>query len=410
MNLSLFIAKRYLISKKSHNLINVISLITVMGLTIGAAALIVVLSVFNGFESVIKSMYNIIDADFEVTAVNGKTFQMSAFPTKKLKAIEGVADIAEIIEEDVLYKYRDNQYIAKIKGVSASYVALSGIDTMLIDGSFVLQEGTSNFAMVGSGVAWYLGINIRSITDLLNVYVPVRGDPSSFNMSNAFHIEPIHPTGVFAVQQEFDERYVITPIRFVRKLLDYQDEVTSVDIFLEEGADYKQVQLDIENMLGPGFQTRNRFQQNETLYKVLKSEKMAIFLILVFILMLTSINMIGSLSILIVEKLKDIAVLKSFGATKKLIFRIFMAEGVLISLISAVTGLILGFIILYMQHTFGIVKLGSGEGNFIIDAYPVAMNWLDFLYVFLTVISIGLLATWYPVRNLAKKYNTIALK
>ncbi|PLW97381.1 MAG: hypothetical protein C0591_06685 [Marinilabiliales bacterium] len=381
-----------------------------MGLTIGAAALIVVLSVFNGFESVIKSMYNIIDADFEVTAVNGKTFQMSAFPTKKLKAIEGVADIAEIIEEDVLYKYRDNQYIAKIKGVSASYVALSGIDTMLIDGSFVLQEGTSNFAMVGSGVAWYLGINIRSITDLLNVYVPVRGDPSSFNMSNAFHIEPIHPTGVFAVQQEFDERYVITPIRFVRKLLDYQDEVTSVDIFLEEGADYKQVQLDIENMLGPGFQTRNRFQQNETLYKVLKSEKMAIFLILVFILMLTSINMIGSLSILIVEKLKDIAVLKSFGATKKLIFRIFMAEGVLISLISAVTGLILGFIILYMQHTFGIVKLGSGEGNFIIDAYPVAMNWLDFLYVFLTVISIGLLATWYPVRNLAKKYNTIALK
>jgi len=248
MNLSLFIAKRYLISKKSHNLINVISLITVMGLTIGAAALIVVLSVFNGIESVIKSMYNIIDADFEVTAVNGKTFQMSAFPTKKLKAIEGVADIAEIIEEDVLYKYRDNQYIAKIKGVSASYVALSGIDTMLIDGSFVLQEGTSNFAMVGSGVAWYLGINIRSITDLLSVYVPVRGDPSSFNMSNAFHIEPIHPTGVFAVQQEFDERYVITPIRFVRKLLDYQDEVTSVDIFLEEGADYEQVQLDIENM------------------------------------------------------------------------------------------------------------------------------------------------------------------
>jgi lipoprotein-releasing system permease protein len=381
-----------------------------MGLTIGAAALIVVLSVFNGFESVIKSMYNIIDADFEVTAVNGKTFQMSAFPTKKLKAIEGVADIAEIIEEDVLYKYRDNQYIAKIKGVSASYVALSGIDTMLIDGSFVLQEGTSNFAMVGSGVAWYLGINIRSITDLLNVYVPVRGDPSSFNMSNAFHIEPIHPTGVFTVQQEFDERYVITPIRFVRKLLDYQDEVTSVDIFLEEGADYEQVQLDIENMLGSGFQTRNRFQQNETLYKVLKSEKMAIFLILVFILMLTSINMIGSLSILIVEKLKDIAVLKSLGAAKKLIFRIFMAEGVLISLISAVTGLILGFIILYMQHTFGIVKLGSGEGNFIIDAYPVAMNWLDFLYVFLTVISIGLLATWYPVRNLAKKYNTIALK
>jgi lipoprotein-releasing system permease protein len=381
-----------------------------VGLTIGAAALIVVLSVFNGFESVIKSMYNIIDADFEVTAVNGKTFHMSAFPAEKLKTIEGVTDVAEIIEEDVLYKYRDNQYIAKIKGVSASYIALSGIDTMLIDGSFALQEGASNFAMVGSGVAWYLGINIRSITDLLNVYVPVRGDPSSFNISNAFNIESIHPVGVFAVQQEFDERYVITPIRFARKLLDYEDEVTSVDIFIEDGADYDQMQLDIENLLGPGFQTRNRFQQNETLYKVLKSEKMAIFLILVFILMLTSINMIGSLSILIVEKLKDIAVLKSFGATKKLIFKIFMAEGLLISLLSAIAGLILGFILLYLQLTFGIIKLGSGEGNFIIDAYPVAMNWLDFFYVFVTVVSIGLLATWYPVKNLAKKYHTIALK
>ncbi len=282
MNLSLFIAKRYLISKKSHNLINVISLITVVGLTIGAAALIIVLSVFNGFESVIKSMYNIIDADFEITAVQGKTFQMNTFPSEKIKMADGVLDLAEVIEEDVLFKYRDNQYIAKIKGVSESYVTLSGIDTMLIDGSSVLQEGTSNFAIVGSGVAWYLGINIRSITDLLNVYVPVRGDPSSFNISNAFHIEPIHTTGVFSVQQEFDERYVIAPVRFVRKLLDYEDEVTSVDIYIEAGADYDQVQLDIENILGSGFQTKNRFQQNETLYKLLKSEKLAIFLILVF--------------------------------------------------------------------------------------------------------------------------------
>lgn len=410
MNLSLFIAKRYLISKKSHNLINIISLITVVGLTIGAAALIIILSVFNGFESVIKSMYNIIDADFEVTALNGKTFHMSTFPSEKLKQVDGVLDIAEVIEEDVLYKYRDNQYIAKIQGVSESYVALSGIDTMLIDGSFALKEGTSNFAMVGAGVAWYLGINIRSITELLNVYVPVRGDPSSFNISNAFNIEPIHPVGVFSVQQEFDERFVITPIRFVRKLMDYEDEVTSVNIFVKPGSDYGQLQHDLESVLKTEYQLKNRFQQNETLYKLLKSEKMAIFLILVFILMLTSINMIGSLSILIVEKLKDIAVLKSFGATKKLIFKIFMAEGLLISLLSAISGLILGFIILYIQQTFGFVKLGSGDGNFIIDAYPVAIQWLDFVYVFLIVLGIGLLATWYPVKNLIKKYHTIALK
>ena len=410
MQLSFFIAKRYLVSKKSHNLINVISLITVIGLTIGAAALIIVLSVFNGFESVIKSMYNVIDADFEITAAKGKTFQMLDFPADKIKELKGVIDIAEILEEDVLYKYRDNQYIAKIKGVSQNYIELSGIDTMLVNGTFILKEGTSNFVVVGAGVAWYLGVNVRSITELLNVYVPVRGDPSSFSISNAFNIEPIHPVGVFSVQQEFDERYVFAPIRFVRKLLDYKTEVSSMDVFIESGSDYDQIQKDIENIIGPEFYVKNRFQQNETLYKVLKSEKTAIFLILVFILILTSINMIGSLSILIVEKLKDIAVLKSFGASKKLIFRIFITEGLLISLISAITGLVLGFIILYLQQTFEFVKLGSEEGSFIIDAYPVALKWMDFIYVFLTVMCIGIIATLYPVKNLSKKYHSIALK
>jgi lipoprotein-releasing system permease protein len=410
MNLSFFIAKRYLVSKKSHNLINVISLITAVGLTIGSAALIVVLSVFNGFESVIKSMYNVIDADFEVTAESGKTFRMVHFPSEKLNEVDGVIDLAEIIEEDVLYKYRDNQYIAKIKGVSEQYITLSGIDTMLVDGSYAFQEGASNFALVGAGVAWYLGVNIRSITDMLNVYVPKRGDPSSFNVSSAFHVEAIHPAAVFSVQQEFDESIVFTPIRFARKLLDYTDEVTSVDVFVKPGSDYERLQIQLKEILGPEYKVKNRFQQNETLYKVLKSEKLAIFLILLFILILTSINMIGSLSILIVEKLKDIAVLKSFGATKKLIFRIFLVEGLLISFLSAAIGLFLGFVILYLQQTYGIVKLGAGEGSFIIDAYPVAMHGLDFFYVFLTVLCIGLLATWYPVKNLANKFNTIALK
>lgn len=410
MNLSFFIAKRYLISKKSHNLINVISLITAVGLTIGSAALIVVLSVFNGFEGVIKSMYNIIDADFEVTSSSGKTFHMAHFPVSRFQDAEGIVELSEVIEEDVLFKYRDNQYIAKIKGVSKDYISLSGIDTMLVDGSFAFQEGASNFALVGAGVAWYLGINVRSITDLLSVYVPKRGNPSSFSMTNAFHIESIHPAGVFSVQQEFDETFVLTPIRFARKLLDYTDEVTSVDVFVKQGSDYDKMHQQLKEILGTNYLVKNRFQQNETLYKVLKSEKMVIFLILVFILILTSINMIGSLSILIVEKLKDIAVLKSLGANKKLIFQIFMVEGFLISFLSATIGLVLGYIILYLQQTYGIVKLGADEESFIIDAYPVAMYGLDFFYVFLTVICIGLLATWYPVKNLAKKFHLINLK
>ena len=410
MQLPLFIAKRYLVSKKSHNLINIISLITVVGLTIGTAALIIVLSVFNGFESVIKTMYNIIDADFEITASRGKTFHFSEFPADKVKEIEGIKGMAEVAEEDVLYKYRDDQYIAKIKGVSKKFPELTGIDTMLVDGSFLLQEGDADFAVAGAGVAWYLGINIRSITDLLNVYVPKRGKPSSFNLANAFNVEAIHPVGVFSVQQEFDEQYVIVPLRFVRKLLDYTDEVTSVEVFLRPGTDEEQIEDQLEKILGPDYVIKNRFRQNETLFKLLRSEKTAIFFILVFILILTSINMIGSLSILIVEKLKDIAVLKSMGATKKLVFRIFMSEGLLISLLSSVAGLLLGFLILYLQQRFGFVKLGSGEGDFIIDAYPVAMKWKDFIYVFATVMVIGALATWYPVQNLVKKYHAVTLK
>ncbi len=410
MQLPLFIAKRYLVSKKSHNLINIISLITVVGLTIGTAALIIVLSVFNGFESVIKTMYNIIDADFEITASRGKTFHFSEFPADKVMDIEGIKGMAEVAEEDVLYKYRDDQYIAKIKGVSKKFPELTGIDTMLVDGSFLLQEGDADFAVAGAGVAWYLGINIRSITDLLNVYVPKRGKPSSFNLANAFNVGAIHPVGVFSVQQEFDEQYVIVPLRFVRKLLDYTDEVTSVEMFLRPGTDEEQVQDQLEKILGPDYVIKNRFRQNETLFKLLRSEKTAIFFILVFILILTSINMIGSLSILIVEKLKDIAVLKSMGATKKLVFRIFMSEGLLISLLSSAAGLLLGFLILYLQQRFGFVKLGSGEGDFIIDAYPVGMKWKDFLYVFATVMVIGALATWYPVQNLVKKYHAVTLK
>jgi lipoprotein-releasing system permease protein len=410
MQLPLFIAKRYLVSKKSHNLINIISLITVTGLTIGTAALIIVLSVFNGFESVIKTMYNIIDADFEITVEKGKTFHFAEFPAEKIKEVHGVRDLAEVVEEDVLYKYRDDQYIARIKGVSENFPELTGIDTMLVDGSFVLQEGAADFAVVGAGVAWYLGINIRSLTDLLSVYVPKRGNPSSFNLSNAFRMEAIHPVGVLSVQQEFDEKYVIVPLRFARKLLDYTDEVTSIEVFILPGADVDQIQEKLEKILGPGYVVKNRFRQNETLFKLLKSEKTAIFFILVFILILTSINMIGSLSILIVEKLKDIAVLKSMGATKKLVSGIFMSEGLLISLLSSVAGLFLGMVILYLQQRYGFVKLGSGEGDFIIDAYPVAMKWKDFLYVFLTVMVIGALATWYPVRNLVKKYHAVTLK
>ena len=290
VNLSLYIARRYLISKKSHNLINIISMISVIGQMVGTAALIIVLSVFNGFEDVIKNLYNTFNPDFVITVEKGKTFSYATFPVEKLQAVEGISGIAQVVEEDALFKYRENQYIAKIKGVSDNYESVSKMDSTMIDGSFVLQEGNSNFAVLGAGVSWYLDVNIHDIQRFLSVYLPKRGSASSFNFSNAFNNEIIHPTGVFSVQQEFDEKYVFVPLRFARQLLDYTDEVTAVEIFINEGADEELIHSSLESIVGTSYQVKNRFQQNETLYKLLRSEKMAIFLILVFILILASFN------------------------------------------------------------------------------------------------------------------------
>ena len=392
MKTSLFIATRYLVSKKSRNLINIISSISVVGLGIGTFALIVVLSVFNGFESVIKSLYGVFNPDFKITALNGKTFSLHNFPSEKIKQIEGVADFSKVIEEDALFRYGEKQFIGKIKG-----------------GYFVLNEGDANYAVVGAGVAYYLDLYPDEVSKFLNIYVPKRGNQSSFNVATAFNRKAIHASGVFSVQQEFDEQYVILPLDFVSDLMEYDNEVTSIELFTKKDADTEKVQQQIKNLLGDDFKVANRYEQNMALYKVLSSEKAAIFFILLFILALASFNMIGSLSILIVEKKKDIAVLKSMGADKKLIKNIFSLEGMLISIIGGLGGLILGFIVLYLQQAYGFVSLGSGQGDFIIDAYPVKMNWIEFVYVFATVQIIGFLARIYSVNFLLKNFEKIKL-
>lgn len=408
MRTSLFIAKRYLVSKKSHNLINVVSLISVVGVTIGTMALIVVLSVFNGFEGVIKSLYGTFNPDLEITVAQGKTFHMANFPADQIKSIPSLKNLAPVVEEDALFKYRDQQFIGRIKGLPEGYRETSQLDTMLIEGNFVLQEGNSNFAVSGAGVAWYLNLNLSDIRHLLSVFVPKRGSASSFQFESAFNNEVIHPAGIFSVQQEFDEKYVLVPLRFARKLLDYTDEVTAVEVFLHKTSDVDAIQKEIKKILGDTFIVKNRFEQNEALYKVMRSEKTAIFLILVFILILASFNMIGSISILIVEKLKDIAILRSLGANKKLTERIFLIEGMMISLFGGIIGLVLGFLLLYLQQEFGLLQLGSGDG-FIIDAYPVKMKTLEFIGVFFVVQFIGLLATWYPVKYLFRREVAIKL-
>jgi len=397
-----YIAKRYFFSKRSHNIINVISVISIVGITIGTMALIIVLSVFNGFEGLVVSLFSSFNPDIEITVKEGKTFNSQEIQCKKIKKIPKIAYYTEIVEENVLLKYKSKQYIATIKGVGKNYQKMTRLDTMLIDGAFVLEQGKKNYAVVGQGAAYYLDINLNDFYNTISVYVPKRSKSVILSPLRAFNNENILTSGIFSIQQDIDLKYIIVPIRFARKLLDYTTEVTSVEIGLSPDADKDEVQQQIQKIVGNKFLVKNHFQQQELLYKIMKSEKMAVFLILGFILLIATFNVVGSLTMLILDKRKDISFLWSMGADSKLIKKIFLIEGLLISLSGTLLGLILGGIICWIQEKYGIIGI-HGE-SFILTSYPVNMQIMDFIYVLLIEFIIALVATWYPVRQISRKY------
>lgn len=407
MKLPVFFAWRYLKSKKSHNVINIISGISVAGVTIGTMALIVVLSVFNGFESLVISLFNTFDPPLKISPLHGKTMDSATYPWEKIASIQGIDAQTAVIEEKALLRYGSSQYLVTLKGVDSSYVSWTGLDSMMTAGSLILDFKGQPFAVVGQGVAYYLGINPDDYDTFIEAYAPKRTGKIGTSPEQAFNRLDIRPSGVFSIQQDFDTRFVIVPIGFSRELYDYTREITSVEIALNNGADAEAIQQTIKEVLGPGYSVKNRLEQQETLYRIMHSEKWAIFLILSFILIIATFNVIGSLSMLILDKKKDIAILHSLGADNKLIRRIFMAEGLMVSLSGALSGLLIGGIICLVQQQFGIVKINAEGGSFLINAYPVLMQWQDFILVFLTVSAIGWLAAWIPVRNTGKVDNHV---
>ncbi|MEI6749336.1 MAG: ABC transporter permease [Bacteroidales bacterium] len=405
MNLQFFIAKRYLLSKKTHNIINIISGISVAGITVGTMALVIVLSVFNGFESLVESLYNTFDPDLKITVAVGKTFNAPDLPKAEIVRIPGIVRYTEVVEENALLRYHSKQFLATIKGVSPDFEKLGGLDSMVVEGKPVLQRDSFNYAVPGYGIAYFLGIDLNIPTDLLDVYVPNRtGNVGSLSPEESFTSEPVMVSGIFSVQQDFDSKYVIVPLRFARQLTGYTNELTSIEISLKPGTDVNQMQQKLAELTGGKFKVKNRFQQQEVLYKIMKSEKLAIFLILSFILLIATFNVIGSLSMLILDKKKDITVLRSLGANDRLIRRIFLTEGLLITFSGAIGGLVLGFIVCWLQQRFGLLKLQTGAGTFVVDAYPVKMMLSDFALVFVTVSAIGMAAAWYPVRRISQRF------
>ncbi len=399
-----YIARRYLISRKSHNIINIIAGISVAGVTVGTMALIVVLSVFNGFEDLVKSLYSTFDPAIRITASQGKTFEIPVEKRNEILALDDVTGLVDVIRENVLLKHKNEQYIVTMKGVSPDFLENNPLDTMLIDGEFILQRGGNEYTIMGYLVAYNLGVRLFDAENPVIVYVPKRGQVSSFSPEQSFNTGFLIPSAVFSVQQEIDSRFILVSLDFARKMMEYgPGEITSVEVRLKDDNDYASVQKDIENILGSDFAVKNRFQQQELLYKIMKSEKWAIFMILTFILIIAAFNVIGSLSMLILDKRKDIAVLFSLGADSKTIKRIFLMEGMLVSLTGALAGLLLGFVLCWAQQTFGLVKLGDANA-FIVPYYPVKMILSDFILVFLTVFLIGLISAWYPVRQISRKY------
>lgn len=372
------------------------------GVTIGTMALIVVLSVFNGFESLVISLFNSFDPPLKVSPAAGKTFDSKTYPWEKISATRGVKAQTAVIEEKALLRYGKAQFLATLKGVDSTYNSWTGLDSMMTAGSLILEFKGQPFAVVGQGVAYYLGVNPADYESFIEAYAPRRTGNIGSTPEQAFNRIDIRPSGVFSVQQDFDTKYVIVPLSFSRELFGYTNEVTSVEIALSNPESLQEAQEQIKLTLGPEYIVKNRFEQQETLYRIMHSEKWAIFLILSFILIIATFNVIGSLSMLILDKKKDIAILHSLGADNRLIKRIFLTEGLLVSLSGALAGLLLGTAICAIQQQFGLVKINAEGGSFLIDSYPVLMQFTDFVYVFLTVSLIGLFAAWIPVRNLGK--------
>lgn len=401
---ALFIAWRYLFSKKKHNIINIISIISTVGILVSSAALIIVLSVFNGLEDLVSKSFNQFNPDYKITIIEGKSFPKNMISVDKLMKINNVESVQEVVSDLTLVYFKNKQMLTHFKGVSNDYPKKSKINQLIYDGSFELKKNEKSFAVLGATVAGTLNINLNGL-DLLQFYYPKRNKKNLSDPINAFQILYIQPSGVFLSHTQYDEKFVFVPIDFARELGEFGNQVTSYEIFLKHPSTNFSEQSQIEKVVGDQFLVQNKFQQEELLFKTMKSEKLMVYLILSFVVLVAIFNIIGVIGMLIVEKKKDIEILNTLGANKNLIKSVFLYEGMLISLIGATLGSFFGFILCVLQQQFGLIKLGDGSASYIIDYYPVIMKSSDFIIVFLSVILISLAASSISISGL-RKYKT----
>lgn len=404
MNTALYIAKRYLFAKKSTNAINLISGISMVGVMVGSAALIIILSVFNGLETVVLGMFDTITPQIAITPAKGKTFDPNTNYFNTLRKNKDVYAFSEVLQEKALLKYNDKQAVGLVKGVSDDYLKNTKLDSTILQGRFVLQNKSGFNGVMGSALQNYLNVNTLDPFTELEIYSPKKDiSVNSFNPTDDFIAKSIRVSGVFEVQQEFDNG-IIVPLAFARELLDEGKNVSAIEIDFNSNVDVDSYKEEIAEKLGSAYIVKNRTEQNSSLHHIFNSEKSMVYILLTFILIIAIFNIVGSLTMLVIDKVKDIAVLSSLGASKKLIKRIFLFEGMMITMSGCVLGLLIGVAFYYVQHTFGIIKMGEGT---LVNSYPIGLKWKDFILVFITVGTFSFLASALSSNLSVKKIDQI---
>ena len=407
MNFPFYISRRYLFSKKSTNAVNLISIVSLLGVAVATMALIVTLSVFNGFHDLVATLFTSFDPQIQITPTKGKAFSADNEKLQQVKMITAVEIATEVVEEKALAMYKGKQAMVTVMGVEDNFNKLTNINDILYgDGDFSLHAANLEFGILGIRLADQLGASAH-FADFLQLYAPQREgqltdleDPSA-----AFVVDSVMSPGViFSVQQaKYDKNYIITSLDFARNLFGLQEMITALDLRLKPGTDIEAVKKEIKAILGEDFYIKDRYEQQAETFNIMEIEKLLAYIFLSFILIVASFNIVGSLSMLMIDKKEDAETLRKLGASEKQIANIFLYEGRMIAIIGAIIGLVLGLILCYLQQTFGLVALGQSQGSFIVDAYPVSVHPFDIVLVFITVVIVSWLATWYPVKYFSKK-------
>lgn len=402
----LFVARRYFFSKRKKNFINVIAFISMMVVAIGTAALIIVLSVFNGMEALLRSIYGSFDAELLVTASQGKSFEVDAARIDSIEAMDGIGSVTQIIEDQALIRYNEAQMVVRLKGMTDNPETRKRMQGSLVEGELLFEKDNASYAIIGRGIQYALSISMRDDFYPLQVFYPKNVKPGTIDPSKYYKRGNIMTGGIFALEQHYDDNYVFVPLKFAEELFDYHGKRTSLEINLDGTVAANAVQQELKNQLGTSFTVLNGDEQHSDLYKVLRIEKLFVFIIFSLIIGIASINIFFALSMLVIEKRSDIAVLNAMGAQSSLIRRVFLTEGAIIAFVGAASGLVLGYSLSLAQQKFGLISMGAQSS--IVEAYPVRIVAGDFFYTAFAIILITFLASIQPAIR-ASRTNGIEL-